>query len=289
VFELPRILLPVDFSEQSIGAAQYAKALACRFHSELLIVHVIDLRVYGVYGMGNDRVAADEFAPGCKAEAEREMERFLADDLFSLKVRRTILYGDPAREIVKYGASEHVDMIVIPTHGRGPFRRLLLGSVTAKVLHDADYPVWTGTHIEQIPKIESPALRRILCALDPWDGHHSALAWAWQFGREVGGQLKIVHALPPMHRIDPYFGEEVTVQMTRHAEAEIQKAQDSAGSQAEVEIVCGETPKAVCTVAKDWNADLLVIGRGARTGILGRLRSRSYAIIREAPCPVVSV
>jgi nucleotide-binding universal stress UspA family protein len=289
VFELARILLPVDFSEQSMGAAQYAKALACRFHSELHIVHVVDLRVYGVYGMGNDRDAADKFGPGCEAEAEREMEAFLADDLRGLKVRRNILYGDPAREIVKYGTSEHVDMIVLPTHGRGPFRRLLLGSVTAKVLHDADYPVWTGTHIEQPPKFESLAFRRILCALDPWDSNHSALAWAWQFGREVGGQLKIVHALPPLYRIDPYFGEEVTAQMARQAEVEIRKAQESIGSQAEVVIVIGETPKAVCDMVKDWNADLVVIGRGARTGILGRLRSRSYAIIRESPCPVVSV
>jgi nucleotide-binding universal stress UspA family protein len=101
--------------------------------------------------------------------------------------------------------------------------------------------------------------------------------------------LKIVHVLPPLHSVDPYFGEEVTVQMTGHAEAEIRKAQDSVGSQAEVEIVLGETPKAVCAMAKGWNADLVVIGRGARTGILGRLRSQSYAIIREAPCPVVSV
>lgn len=98
-----------------------------------------------------------------------------------------------------------------------------------------------------------------------------------------------MHALPPLYRIDPYFGEEVTLQMTGHAEAEIQKAQDGVGSQAEVEIVPGETPKAVCAMAKGWSADLVVIGRGARTGILGRLRSQSYAIIREAPCPVVSV
>jgi len=70
---------------------------------------------------------------------------------------------------------------------------------------------------------------------------------------------------------------------------EIWKAQDSVGSQAEVEIVLGETPKAVCAMAKGWSADLVVIGRGVRTGILGRLRSQSYAIIREAPCPVVSV
>jgi hypothetical protein len=61
MFELSSILLPVDFSEGSIGAAQYAKALACRFHSGLHIAHVSDVRVYGVYRMGNKRDAIFEF------------------------------------------------------------------------------------------------------------------------------------------------------------------------------------------------------------------------------------
>ncbi len=42
----------------------------------------------------------------------------------------------------------------MPTHGYGPFRRFILGSVTAKVLHDADCPVWTGVHLEEAPPIE---------------------------------------------------------------------------------------------------------------------------------------
>jgi len=40
---------------------------------------------------------------------------------------------------------------MMPTHGLGGFRRFLLGSVTAKVLHDADCPVWTGVHLERAP------------------------------------------------------------------------------------------------------------------------------------------
>jgi nucleotide-binding universal stress UspA family protein len=290
MFALPRILLPVDFSERSIGAAQYAKALACRFHSELHFVHVVDLRVYGLYGLGNNEVAALEFVPGCQQAAQHEMDGFLAGELRNLNVKRALLYGDPAHEIVKYAGSEKADLIVLPTHGYGPFRRFLLGSVTAKVLHDAQCPVWTGVHMEETPKTDSVSFGRIMCALDPWNGDYNALSWAWQFGREMGGQVKIVHALPPIYAPDSLdFDDDIKKYVAGEAVSEIRKAQQSVGSKAEVQILTGDAPKAVCAAAKDWNADLVVISRGVASEFLGRLRSRSYSIIRESPCPVVSV
>ena len=290
MFALPKILLPVDFSGRSIGAAQEAKALACRFQSELHLVHVVDLRVYGMYGMGNDEAAAFQWVPICQEAAQHEMEGFLPDQLQNLNVKRVLLYGDPAREIVKYADSEKPDLIVLPTHGYGPFRRFLLGSVTAKVLHDAHCPVWTGVHMGGIPKTESISFGRILCALDPWDGDYSALSWAWQFGREIGGEIKIVHALAPIYAPGSFdFGEDIKRHMRAEAKSRIRDAQQSVGSNAEVEIVAGDTSKMVCAAADAWNADLLVIGRGVASEFLGRLRSRSYSIIRESPCPVVSI
>ncbi len=97
MFALPKILLPVDFSSRSIGAAQEAKPLACRFHSELLLVHVIDLRVYGMYGMGNDEAAAFQWAPISQEAAQHEMEGFLTDQLQNLNVKRVfVVWGTGA-------------------------------------------------------------------------------------------------------------------------------------------------------------------------------------------------
>lgn len=290
MFALPKIILPVDFSERSIGAAMEAKALACRFHSELHVVHVVDLRIYGMYGMGNDEAAALKWAPSCQEEAQHEMDGFLPGELRNVNVKRVLLYGDPAREIVKYTDSEKADLIVLPTHGYGPFRRFLLGSVTAKVLHDAQCPVWTGVHMEEISNTYSVSFRRIMCALDPWNADVSALAWAWKFAGQIAGEVKIVHALAPIYGADSFgFGEDIKTRMATEAESRIRDVQQSIGSTAEVQIVVGEAPKEVCAAAKDWNADLVVISRGAASEFLGRLRSRSYSIIRESSCPVVSV
>jgi nucleotide-binding universal stress UspA family protein len=51
----------------------------------------------------------------------------------------------------------------------------------------------------------------------------------------------------------------------------------------------GDAPHVVCGAAESRQADLLVIGRGSAAGMFGRLRTSAYAIIRQSPCPVVSV
>jgi nucleotide-binding universal stress UspA family protein len=288
IMQIPKIVLPVDFSDRSIGAAQHAKALACRFHSEVHVVNVVDLRVWGMYGFTNDEPAADRFAPECKRFAQEQIEGYLDDELSGLKVKRVLLYGDPAREIVKYADSEQASLIVLPTHGLGPFRRFLLGSVTTKVLHDVHCPVWTGVHMEGPQK--PMGFARILCALDPWSGDFSALSWAWQFGHPIGAQVRIVHALPGIYKSESiYFDDDIRRSMVALAEEQIRQAQERTGSKAEVEIVIGDAPAEVSRFAEAWNADLLVISRGVASAPLGRLRSRSYSFIRESPCPVVSV
>jgi nucleotide-binding universal stress UspA family protein len=61
------------------------------------------------------------------------------------------------------------------------------------------------------------------------------------------------------------------------------------GWEAPVRTGSGDVPETVCRLAKEWGADLLVIGRGSASGVLGRLRANAYSIIRQSDCPVVSV
>ena len=58
---------------------------------------------------------------------------------------------------------------------------------------------------------------------------------------------------------------------------------------AEIAVEGGDPPRVICQVAAANHADLLVIGRGSAAGLFGRLRTNAYAIIRQSPCPVVSV
>ena len=174
---LAKILLPVDFSERSMGAVRYAKPLACQFQAELILLHVLapPEHAFGTPDMGGSMLA-ELYKDRARRLAE-EMDGFLASELAELNVRRVVLEGDPAGKIVEFATGEHADLIVMPTHGFGQFRRFILGSNTAKVLHDADCPVWTGVHLEEAPRTAA-AFRGILCAVDLGPQSSKTLFWA---------------------------------------------------------------------------------------------------------------
>jgi nucleotide-binding universal stress UspA family protein len=161
-----RILLPVDFSERSVGAAHYGGSLACHFGCQLVLLHVL---APPQYEFGAVDIAGSMLAELCRdrvVEANTDLASFMASELAGIDVRRIVLEGDPSGSIVDFAHNEHCDLIVMPTHGYGPFRRFILGSNTAKVLHDADCPVWTGVHLEDAPAAISIPIRNILCAVD---------------------------------------------------------------------------------------------------------------------------
>jgi len=288
MFSIAKILLPVDFSERAIQAARFALPLAERFNSEIILLYVLPpYREFGAIEMAG--VMTDMLA-NRRSDAEQRIVGFLREELAPHRVRRLLLEGDPAWEIVDCAHREEAGLIMMPTHGYGPFRRMLLGSVVAKVLHDADCPVWTTTHAEALPSGKA-ALKRILCAIDSGPSEAGVLNWSAQLAAEFGAQLTLVHA---MAELDPrtegyYFSPEWRKFLVDSAEAEISTLQEKAGTRAEVVLTMGPGPEMICEEALKAEADLLVIGRGADAGILGRLTGRAYSIIRQSPCPVVSV
>ncbi|HVN05543.1 MAG TPA: universal stress protein [Bryobacteraceae bacterium] len=285
---LSKILLPVDFSERSLGAARYAKMMADHFHSELTLLHVLTPPHYefGALEIGGSMLT--ELYSNRGAQVEKELETFLAGELQGMEPRRVVLEGDPARQIVEYAQAESMGLIVMPTHGYGPFRQFILGSITAKVLHDADCPVWTGVHLEEAPPAESSPFRNIVCAIDLGPQSCKALEWATGMQQEFGAHLTVVHAMacPPTGAAgEQQWGHD----MEAAARDDLARLQERFGTQADLVIEPGDPPKVVCEFAARQKADLLVIGRGSAAGVFGRLRTNAYAIIRQSPCPVVSV
>ena len=89
-----------------------------------------------------------------------------------------LLEGDPATQILDYAHTQSFDLIALPTHGYGAFRRLFLGSVTAQVLRGATCPVWTGVHMEHLPRLEDISFKKILCAIDLGSQSCPTARWA---------------------------------------------------------------------------------------------------------------
>jgi len=286
---LSKILLPLDFSERSVGAVLCARPLAGHFGSELILLHVLPppQSEFGAMDVGGSMLA--ELYRDRKGKASQELDAFRAADLAGLNVRRVVLEGDPAGTIVDFAHREGVDLIIMPTHGFGPFRRFILGSNTAKVLHDADCPVWTGVHIEDAPAAAADRFRNILCAVDLGPQSSKTMFWAARLAQEFGATLTLLHA-PEIGQVP---GDDSEVKWRRDIRAaatqELLRLERFVGVEATVVVEDGHAPAVICEVAARIQADVMVIGRGSAAGKFGRLRTNAYAIIRQSPCPVVSV
>lgn len=255
-----KILFPVDFSERSIGAARYVEAVAGWFEAEIMLLHVIDTGSYWY---------PEEAQPYLK----HQLEHFLEYELRYFNTQRVCVTGDPGAKIAEVAKSWPADLVMMPTRGLGTFRRFLLGSATAKVLHDTSCPVWTGVHTEEAPRLEEIGCAKVLCAIDLGERSAQVLEWAAFMAQEHQAALGIVHAIPA----------EAMAAVTPAAETRIRELQTAAGTNAAVLFAPGDPAQAVACAAKEFGADLLVIGRH------NGLRQRGYAILRESHCPVISV
>ena len=256
MFQIKRILFPVDFSDKARKAAVYAGAMASRFDAELIMLHIVEPPKYNTSLADSHGSQWEHFGP-------------LSGN--HLRIKRLTEHGDEAApKIIHCAKTHHADLIVMPTHGLGVYRRLILGSTTAKVLHDADCPVWTGAHLENASPREN--IGRICCAVDLKPHSMKVLEWANEVSKKFQAELVLVHVGP--------------TDLTMRALDDLQKA---AGSNATVRVEDGEPAKTVARISQESGSDLLVIGRGAEAGIMGRLEATAYSIIRQSHCPVVSV
>ena len=287
---LSKILLPIDFSDRSLAASQYAHALAMPHTSEVIMLHVVRPMDYAMGGADLTGAVGSEWYATHLEDWRGRLEKFQVMEFKGLPVKRIVLEGNPAEEIVTLAQQEQCSLIVMPTHGYGPFRRFLIGSVTASVLHDSDCPVFTGTHLTESPAPARLSIRRILCAVDFGPQSAPMLDWASHFAQGYGASLHLVHALPPLSSGEArYLDAEFQEVVARQARAQAAKLLAHLNLDSDVIMEHGDPARVVHDAAKTIGADIVVIGRHVSAGILGRLRTHAYAIVRESPVPVISI
>lgn len=278
------ILFPVDLSARGEAAVPVVTAWARRFNAKVTLLHTVQIPISSYGGPDGYPIVID--IPQIEAGAEARLARFKID---IPDVNRVIKMGDPAFEIVDYAGKNDIDLIMMPTHGYGTFRSLLLGSAAAKVLHDAHCPVWTSAHKEEVPVEAHVDIHTILCAIElvPEAAglirSASELAEAWQ------AKLRLVHAVPTDEvRPEKYLEGDLEGVLIQKAGEEIAGLQQDAGTKLDVTIHAGAASHVVRDAALECQADLVITGGGKLHATFGRLRTNTYAIIRDSPCPVLS-
>lgn len=246
------------------------------FRSSVTVLHVCDLASYNGFELYVR--SPQEIAETHLSVARDELESFLASEFPQATCRRILRSGDAATEIMDVARTEEIDLIIIPTHA-GQFRRLVLGSTTAKVLAQVLCPVLTTKHAETI--VPPPLDHRIwVCAVSLSSDSERVLSFASRAAATVGAKLSVVHVIDDHDPID-------TVE--KSARRRMEKLCQKVGWEGERKIAVGSRKQALLEAARSCNADLIVIGRTLSSGPFDQIQGLSYELIRDSPCPVVSV
>ena len=137
---LKRILLPTDFSDTAQHALGYAREMAERFGAEVHVLHVVADPTPQEWAVGAGALVVSDLLKTWEADAERHLAGISVD---GVEIVRAIRVGHAFFEILQYATDNAIDMIVMGTHGHGPVKHLLLGSVAEKVVRKAPCPVLT--------------------------------------------------------------------------------------------------------------------------------------------------
>jgi nucleotide-binding universal stress UspA family protein len=279
------ILFPVDFSDRSKALRPYVKAMVEQFKAKLTVMHVVGIPVDTFGGVDRSFPVVFDF-PAMKPHIVELLNEFAVVPGAETVVEE----GDAAVNIAYYAGDHGVDLIMMPTHGYGKFRSLLMGSVVSKVLHDADCAVWTAPHADDPTMQEHLPCRKIVVAVDRGVEQAPVLRRAAELAQELGASLSLVHAVPGADRLaSDTGGDEFGLFLVDAARKDMVKLQAEVGTSFEAAVVAGGVGAVVRQAALDRHADLVIIGRGVMHETFGRLRTQSYQIIRQSPCPVLSL
>lgn len=140
-----KIVVPTDFSEPSQEGFRKARQVAEHFGAELLVVHVTAPMPIIPAGHGAIAFNVADYRQEIESVSKKRLEEFVAGERAASKVAMTPLVreGEVAEEIVQAGRDHDADLIVIATHGYSGWKKLILGSVTEKVVRMASLPVLT--------------------------------------------------------------------------------------------------------------------------------------------------
>jgi len=267
------ILFPVDFSEASAQTAPHVLGLANQTGATVTLLHVIPW-LAAWYGESELRsaVAGDPEMRNLEAHQTVALETFQRKHFSHLRCRLEVRSGGVAETITETANELGTDLIMMPTRGLGRSRPFLIGSTTAKVLHDAHCAVWTSPHLKTIKAFGG--YRNIVCMVDRDDVPHDYLGAATHLAASLHSRLTFVTALP----------------VIAAGPGPDYQAQDLANLPDGSSVTLpGSVGDVVRQVTETVQTDLVLANRGHLQQPFGKFRTHAYEIVLESPCPVLSL
>ena len=289
---IDRILCPVDFSDISRHALRHAAAVARWYDARLTALHVFTPVII------SPDITSPELARAAASSVDVDrlrarLQDWLAADAPSLRADVLVDEGPASGCILERASRLNADLIVIGTHGRGGFDRLVLGSVAEKVLRKAACPVMT------VPPPASPGAlpyKRLLCAVDFSPPSLGAARYALAMAREADARLVLLHVVewPAEDALVEVDAELQQYRQFREQRAERELAALVPANEPACELVTrlehGRVWPTVVRVAQVETTDLIVMGiHGRHVLDLTLFGSITNQVVRHATCPVLTI
>lgn len=297
--EIRTILHPTDFSDSARPAFERALYLARKAGAELQLMHVTE--TFGtdpIRGAFDARLDEQAFYATMFARADEHMKRLQAEaEGRGIRAKRVHAHGQqPSQAILEYAADQKPDLIIMGTHGRRGFRRMVAGSVAMEIVRRAEAPVMTVPSRSREPW-DGPIMR-IMVPVDFSVHARTALECAKSLAHRFGAHLHILHVIekpvfPAFYdaSVEMMFGNMQS--MLDEAAAELRRVVGSLGGPEvsfSIEVVQGHAIEAILDVASAQEADLLVLSTHGLTGVSKFfLGSVSERVIRMAPISTLRI
>jgi len=278
-----RILFPVDYSDACKAIAPYVTETARHFKASLTLAHA-----YHVWSVPHEEVvkAANGWPQRIKPYEKNRLREFAASFFPGLDPEFRVEEGDAGEVIHHIIEHEGTDLVMMPSRGRGIVRRLLLGSTTAKVLHDSSAAVWTcGQSLQSA----QPHYQSILCAVDESEEAEAVAKAAAYMAKSYKARLTLMHVLQYPQGVADLDLSPYQAAMKEASCRKLREMNDRLNLNASY--LVSEEPflEAILHQAEAVHADLIVAGRGMSQGTFSRVWSSLCDIVRESPCPVLSI
>ncbi len=282
--EYRNILFPVDFSSHCNTVWPAVQSMSRRFDAQVTILHVVPV-VEPFYAGVEPYYPIPLDVESMRREArQRLLSAFGAGEI---RIKVHVESGDPAICISDFAATNQIDLIMMPSRGCGKFRSLVIGSTATKVLHDVHCPVWVSESATLSEGAAEARYGSVIAAVDLSSEAPGIICHALEFAKSFNSALRLVHAVPAETDMAAPFSSYVH-SLEEDAREHLGRLLQQLGVKLPVCVGAGRVSEVVHHAALDHKADLVVIGRGRMTKTLGRLRTNAYAIIRDAPCPVLT-
>lgn len=283
-----KILFPIDYSEPCRAVVPYVQDMIRHFSASLTLVHASGLGLEALQ-YGELTIVDPAWEAELRAIEEKRIRDFAAEMFPGEHVESFAERGDVATLIHEVVQHQGADLVMLPTHGLGPVRRFLLGSVAAKLLHDITTVVWTGVNSTIAEHHAAIPYKSIVCALDHTDEAEAILRAAAAFAESYSARLSLFHVVetpPPAWDVDFMPYKKALMDSADHWLWELKR---TLGLDVPHAVIDSSVADGVRQAAIQNHADLVIVGRGHSQGAFGKMWSKLYPIVRESPCPVLSI